>query len=46
MDINETRWYMYHFDGDPIEAESIRITVEVFKTLAVMMFATVVYLTL
>lgn len=38
-DIDETRWYLFHFDGDPAERESIRLTWEIFKTLAVILFA-------
>lgn len=37
-DIDETRWYMHHFDGDPAERESVRLTCEIFKTLAVVLF--------
>jgi hypothetical protein len=36
--IDETRWYMGHFDPCPIEAEARRLTVEIFKTLAVILF--------
>jgi len=42
MDINETRWYMQHFDADPIEQKSVHLTVEVFKTLAVVALAVVI----
>lgn len=41
-DIDETRWYIFHFDGDPAERESIRLTVEIFKTLAVLVFGLLV----
>ena len=39
MGINKTRWFMHHFDADPIEQESIRITAEVLKTLVVVVLA-------
>lgn len=42
-DIDEVRWYMFHFDGDPAERESIRLTVEIFKTLAVLLLAWLVW---
>jgi len=42
MDIDTTRWYMQHFDADPIEQKSVRFTVEVFKTLAVIALAAVI----
>ena len=31
-------WYIAEFDGDPIEKEAIRLTVEIFKTGAVILF--------
>ncbi len=40
MNIDETRWLIHHFDQvDEIEKASIRLTVEVFKTLAVLILA-------
>ena len=42
MNIDETRWYINHFDGDPIEARAMRLTCEIFKTLAVIVFASAV----
>lgn len=37
MNIDETRWLISHFDGDRLERESVRLTVEILKTLAVIL---------
>ena len=36
--IDEIRWMM-NYDDDPIQDESIRLTKEIFKTVAVVIFA-------
>lgn len=38
MSLNETRWMLDHFEADPLEKESIRITLEILKTAAVVVF--------
>ncbi len=40
--IDDLRWLMSHFDGDALEKESVRLTGEIFKTLAVLLFGALV----
>jgi len=37
--IDDIRWMMHHFEGDEIEARSVAFTMELFKTIAVAIFA-------
>lgn len=42
MNIDETRWMMFHFEPDALEQASIAFTIEIFKTLAVVIFGLIV----
>jgi len=41
--LDETRWMHEHFDDDPLEKESIRITMEILKTVVVLFFGLLVW---
>ena len=39
MSLLTAHWLYHHFDDDALETASIRLTLEVFKTVAVIVFA-------
>lgn len=42
-DLDDTRWMMHHFELDAIEVKSIRLTLELLKTAAVVAAALIVF---
>ena len=44
-DLDDTRWMIHHFEKDAIELDSVRFTVELFKTIVVVAFGLLVIYT-